>query len=527
QLKETDALDYLNQVKSQFGDNPEVYNKFLDIMKDFKSHSIDTQKVIERVSKLFSGHQNLILGFNTFLPQGYKIEIRQPTANKKPTQAAKKSAPEFDHAYSYVSKIKQRFANDQEVYQKFLQILQRYKEEGSAIAQVKQQVAELFAGHDDLLGEFGNFLPDPANKATNPQKTVKKNKPVTVKTEGDKNAGQSTMQATAYASAQSTSQPQDSNAKQQTSAVKSKTESTKQEQGSSQSSSSKSKKVEKKSEAVDLHKEVALLEKLKQKLMEQGSNCYSDFLKCVSLYIQDVLSAHELVTVLEDMMVSPGIREIFDDLKGFLGIREGSGNKYKYHIPISEIDFSNCLSAGISYKSLPKDYPLPACSGRTELCEFVLNDEWVSVPSGSEDFNYTHYRKNQYEESLFKCEDDRFELDMLIEANASTLRLLEQIVDENDKDRSRAQKLNLSSLKAIHFKAIERVYGDYGPEIVEHLKRAPRVALNVVLPRLRQKDDEWRKARRDMNKIWREVYKDNYYKSLDHRSFYFKQVDKK
>ena len=68
------------------------------------------------------------------------------------------------------------------------------------------------------------------------------------------------------------------------------------------------------------------------------------------------------------------------------------------------------------------------------------------------------------------------------------------------------------------------MYGDHGQEIVQHIKRAPRVALHVVLPRLRQKDDEWRKARRDMNKIWREVYKDNYYKSLDHRSFYFKQV---
>ena len=45
QLKETDALEYLNQVKQQFGDNPEIYNKFLDIMKDFKSHAIDTQKV--------------------------------------------------------------------------------------------------------------------------------------------------------------------------------------------------------------------------------------------------------------------------------------------------------------------------------------------------------------------------------------------------------------------------------------------------------------------------------------------------
>ena len=76
QLTETDALGYLSQVKQQFGDNPEIYNKFLDIMKDFKSHAIDTQKVIERVSRLFHGHQTLILGFSTFLPQGYTIEVR-------------------------------------------------------------------------------------------------------------------------------------------------------------------------------------------------------------------------------------------------------------------------------------------------------------------------------------------------------------------------------------------------------------------------------------------------------------------
>jgi histone deacetylase complex regulatory component SIN3 len=36
-----------------------------------------------------------------------------------------------------------------------------------------------------------------------------------------------------------------------------------------------------------------------------------------------------------------------------------------------------------------------------------------------------------------------------------------------------------------------------------------------------------RKAREDMNKLWRKVYDQNYHKSLDHRSFYFKQADKK
>jgi paired amphipathic helix protein Sin3a len=53
-----------------------VYNDFLDIMKEFKSQSIDTPGVIQRVSNLFKGHPELIVGFNTFLPPGYKIEVQ-------------------------------------------------------------------------------------------------------------------------------------------------------------------------------------------------------------------------------------------------------------------------------------------------------------------------------------------------------------------------------------------------------------------------------------------------------------------
>ena len=36
-LKVEDALSYLDQVKLQFGNQPQVYNDFLDIMKEFKS----------------------------------------------------------------------------------------------------------------------------------------------------------------------------------------------------------------------------------------------------------------------------------------------------------------------------------------------------------------------------------------------------------------------------------------------------------------------------------------------------------
>lgn len=75
ELRVEDALLYLDQVKMEFGDRPHIYNEFLDIMKTFKTHQIDTPGVIRRVSDLFHSNKKLVLGFNTFLPEGYKIEL--------------------------------------------------------------------------------------------------------------------------------------------------------------------------------------------------------------------------------------------------------------------------------------------------------------------------------------------------------------------------------------------------------------------------------------------------------------------
>jgi hypothetical protein len=72
-------------------------------------------------------------------------------------------------------------------------------------------------------------------------------------------------------------------------------------------------------------------------------------------------------------------------------------------------------------------------------------------------------RKNQYEEALFRCEDDRFELDMCIETNASTLKKLRPLRDlfagMSPEDRA-LWRLPENELGAIHFRAVERIYGD-------------------------------------------------------------------
>lgn len=82
-------------------------------------------------------------------------------------------------------------------------------------------------------------------------------------------------------------------------------------------------------------------------------------------------------------------------------------------------------------------------------------------------------------------------------------------------------------LTAINLRCIERIYGDHGLDVLDLLRKDPTVALPVILNRLQQKQDEWCRCRADMNKVWAEVYAKNYHKSLDHRSFYFKQQDRK
>ena len=72
----TDALSYLDTVRDQFTQEPLRYKKFLALMKLFKQGVIPREAVVKRVANLFRGYDNLILGFNAFLPTDSQIELR-------------------------------------------------------------------------------------------------------------------------------------------------------------------------------------------------------------------------------------------------------------------------------------------------------------------------------------------------------------------------------------------------------------------------------------------------------------------
>ncbi|XP_046857434.1 paired amphipathic helix protein Sin3b-like isoform X2 [Xenia sp. Carnegie-2017] len=659
-LKVEDALSYLDQVKMQFGNQPQVYNDFLDIMKEFKSQSIDTPGVISRVSNLFKGHPELIVGFNTFLPPGYKIEVhpndansisyttphqnalqktalsgqsvhtinltgnhsghsvshnissfghhgpspspqqqQQQTSSQQPptsqhlaqsqhqqqlatlsqhaaqqpkhqinnlsqppahsqshqgqqhqrqlhsppsNQTQPQQPVEFNHAISYVNKIKTRFQGQPDTYKAFLEILHTYQKEQKNIKDgtqfseqemyvreaklandVYKQVAKLFKNQEDLLQEFSQFLPD-ANGA-----------PISGLSALSKRAHNQMSNA-------SGSYGGPPNKKQALSST-----SVKRNLGQMRRSSTSSQsKVKSRSNGMKDNlpdpssfgsvAEFAFFDKVRKALRSQ--KVYEDFLRCLKLFNQEVISRADLVQLVSAFLGK--FPDLFTWFKEFLGYKDSSPmdtpsfkERTSGELAHLEIDYASCKRCGTSYRALPKTYTQPKCTGRTALCREVLNDTWVSFPSWSEDTTFLGTKKTQYEEYIFRCEDERFELDGIIEVNLSTIRVLEAVqkklghMTSEEQQKFRLDGCLGGTSEVIHKKAIYRIYGDKASDIIDGLKKTPAVAVPLVLKRLKAKEEEWRAAQRLYNKIWREQNEKYYLKSLDYQGATFKQNDLK
>ena len=169
------------------------------------------------------------------------------------------------------------------------------------------------------------------------------------------------------------------------------------------------------------------------------------------------------------------------------------------------------------------------------MCNSVLNDEWISQPTfASEDAGFLAHKKNMYEEALHRSEEERHEYDFHIEAIHRTIQVLEPLQNKiaqmpPEERNSFKLKSNLGGVgKAIHQRVIKKIYGrEIGNDVWIAMQEVPATAIPVVLVRLKQKHEEWKRAQREWDKVWREVDVRNYHKSLDHQAVTFKAADKK
>ncbi|KAI1174309.1 hypothetical protein F4777DRAFT_589308 [Nemania sp. FL0916] len=733
-----DALSYLDQVKVQFADQPDVYNRFLDIMKDFKSQSIDTPGVIKRVSELFAGHPTLIQGFNTFLPPGYKIEmgagndpntirvttpmgttvqsitsrasqadgahgptgpgffnrnsnwqqsqsqpqsqmqphnsIESPEAqfsvpaangasmagaghrerdvvsfdsagpglgpgagaahlprssahahthahgqahhgphssatpgapagrnaltptpglpsgangpigangangsssnnngssNQQQTNMEKRGPVEFNHAISYVNKIKNRFQDKPEIYKQFLEILQTYQRESKPIQEVYAQVTSLFSTAPDLLEDFKQFLPESA--ASN-KSGARADDVLAVA-----GLAQQTTPQPGHMSKDNQKMPPVGNFAPPPSATKDNKKRPRNDKlaqsnppaAAAESPALASRSIPPVGPAVkraklNNHKplatdvptieptltpvlpgplpptssasatpdELGFFDKVKKFLGNRST--MNEFLKLCNLYSQSLIDTNDLVHKASSFIGgNPELMNFFKSFVGFEGLDEVIENCPRP--PSGKVSLSNCRGVGPSYRLLPRREKLKPCGGRDEMCNAVLNDEWASHPTwASEDSGFVAHRKNQYEEGLHRIEEERHDYDFHIEANTKCIQLLEPIAQ---------QMLNLTpheretfamppglggSSTSIYKRVLKKIYGpEKGAEVVNEMFNDPFSVVPIVLARLKQKDEEWRFTQREWEKVWQEQTEIMHIKSLDHMGIQVKQNDKR
>ncbi|KAF2634946.1 paired amphipathic helix protein Sin3a [Massarina eburnea CBS 473.64] len=733
-----DALSYLDQVKVQFAEHPDVYNRFLDIMKDFKSGAIDTPGVIERVSSLFAGHPNLIQGFNTFLPPGYKIEcgtngdpnaIRvttpmgtmvstmpaprplspprssamngnsapqndpgyyegqtrgwaqnlrdlrqpQPSENQEPAfspnnrnlglplfgpqqgqaplspEAVNRSHPEaaasaaaiahqqeqrgvsqlqnavsaaagrpimspsgdaaavlpgqglngivsgaqmagagaekrgpveFNHAISYVNKIKNRFATQPDIYKQFLEILQTYQRESKPIQDVYAQVTGLFSSAPDLLEDFKQFLPESAaqhraqqaarhneeaammgnargdaayGQAPNHQQTPRADSsrlpPMgnfaptpTANRENKRKRGERAGAGAAAASvpAPTTQDVPTSNLRgnysQNNNTKRAKTNHAKQPiipdgpPVSPTLTPAQPEPMPPSTTTTPNQEELAFFDRVKKFIGNKGT--MNEFLKLCNLFSQDLIDKNLLLYRAQSFI--GGNQELFAWFKKFLGEEEEQQSTRPRTVN-SRVALSNCRSLGPSYRLLPKREQERLCSGRDELCRSVLNDGWASHPTwASEDSGFVAHRKNQFEEGLHRIEEERHDYSFNIEACDRTIQQLEPIANQlltmRTEDRANFHLppgLGGQS-ETIYKRVIMKIYGrEKGKDVIRELFTMPWSVVPVLLHRLKAKLEDWKAAQREWEKVWRDQTQKIFWKSLDHQSLSVKQNDKR
>ncbi|KAG6849975.1 hypothetical protein H0H93_002977 [Arthromyces matolae] len=502
--------------------------------------------------------------------------------NKNPVEA--QPAEEFNHAIHYLNKIKARYSDDANTYKQFLDILQTYQKEQRHLqdpsfqSQVYVQVQLLFKDAPDLLAEFKDFLPD-ATPAQNQGLAVSPQPIPPIQNSTTWTAPETQSSSPAEKPVKKPSVP---SKRKKRGAEKEPTPVPSTKPGPSRAKKSKHHHTQDSAsvpfspliqpvspQITPLHPHPAPVQSSLQsshaiqtstssmlvgtlpsaptdkllffdraKKSLESREIYEDFLKLLSLFSKEIIDSK---TLIERASVFLG-DELLAEFKDLIGWDERLDDAEKGPPGSIRTGPPEALSAlpaddgeGPSYRRLPDSEIRLACSGRDELCRSVLNDEWVSHPTwASEEAGFLSHKKNSFEEALHKSEEERFEYHVHLEALARTIAVLEPLnsrIEEMTNDERTVFKLKDDfggPSKAIYHRMIKKVYGrDNGVEVIQALQDCPSVAIPVVLARLKQRDEDWRKAQREWSRTWREVDSKNFYKSLDHQGISFKANDKK
>ncbi|GFY80115.1 paired amphipathic helix protein Sin3b [Trichonephila inaurata madagascariensis] len=470
--------------------------------KESSSHT-DVNCKLETMSNSQSEEQmfeaSTSQGTNSNLSQSDSLDTREDQ------NLLKKISEKYVNSFLY--KVKDRFKEEPQIFDRFVDLLDFMSNRNQLETDALLEILDLFQGHEDLIAEFKSFIPNVEQESASGQEEEE---------EGDTSETVPTVQDENFTS------QYDSTDISRITAVNDPSIASVYKYGT--------------------YEDHLFFDQVKAALGYE--EVYNNFLRCLMLFTEDIVTRSELVQIITPFLGTfPELYKKFKDMLGF----NDNGDNVEY-IPMkiirlenarnksgiaADIDFSAGGRNGASYLPLAPDFKHPKCSGRTPLCDEVLNDTWVSFPTWSEDSTFVQSCKTQYEEVIYRCEDERFELDMAISSNSYTLQILDNV--QKNINKMTAEEKSMYSLDnylggtslVLQRKALHRLYGDKTEELVEGLKRNPVVAVPIILKRLKVKEDEWKEKEREFNEVWRRQINQFYLKSLDHQGINFKQNDSK
>lgn len=277
--------------------------------------------------------------------------------------------------------------------------------------------------------------------------------------------------------------------------------------------------------------EMAFFDRVKKFLGNRSS--MNEFLKLCNLFSQNIIDRNTLFhRGAQFIGANPDLLSFWKMFIGFDTQDVVIDNRPAP--PTEKVSLSNCRGYGPSYRLLPKRELLKRCSGRDELCNSVLNDEWASHPTwASEDSGFVAHRKNQFEEGLHRIEEERHDYDFFIEANLKCIQLLEPIAQQMlamtpaEREQFHMPSALAGQSTSIFKRICKKLYSDRGIEVVNEMYATPFDVVPVLLARMKAKDEEWRFSQREWEKVWHTQTEHMYLKSLDHQGILVKTSDKK
>lgn len=465
----TDAIVFLNKIRDEYKEQSEIYDNFLETMRDFKLEKIDADEVCRAIRVLFKDKIYLIKLFDEYLPHHlryaeyaafdekrggqfrppYKAsaqnlamsigriqsigpnfvtrpikplvtysEVYQENATRAKPDPSEDDSPRKKMARDFIHVVKKRYNAKPHIYKQFVEILHN---SSNNFEKLYTQVNALLWETPDLVERFErNFK---ACVSTND---------------------------------------------------------------------------------VFYTTEIDPLKKIKTVLAQKG--VLEPFLKYINFYNQNYISANELISIVEPILEN---EENLTALKNFIRMGEPSVDH--------ETRFKHLKKIG-SYRILETKIPLRAYGQ-------ILNDYCVCVPTyESEEDVFVFRDKNYSEELVSRIMDERSDSDLLLDRLRFLIIRLEDVYELVDGGEIEMDDIQMSS--SLVKDTLRTVYDNKCNEILEAILITPKKAIPIVLRRLMKVYVDNSLYLREYKRFWRGVVDSHYYKSYDTKGVCHRSLEK-